>query len=450
MPLLSYSQNGEDVVLHRALKDVELGHYVDIGAHDPEIDSVTKIFYDRGWSGINVEASEVCFEQLSKGRPRDLNLHAAAAAQSGMLRFYEVLGTGMSTLDPAAAAVAAEHHGYSVTPLDVPAVTLAEVCQNLPFTTTHFLKIDVEGGELGVLQGADFSSFRPWIVVVEATKPNTTERADGAWRGLLEAADYESVLFDGLNLFFLAREHPELREWLSAPANVLDDFVATPLRDARAKVEQLHVGNVHLAQKYDEAVAWAKRERSLLVERHEADLAWAANERTALFERYEADLAWAVNERAALVERYEADLAWAADERTALERKRQYDLAVLSRDNAEVAEQLRDMHAYAVSERDAERNLVVALRMQHQGDLAERDERQTADLADAAYWIAALENGRAEAEAVVFALRGSSSWRITRPIRAIGYVLRGRMSLGSIAIMLRARLSVRSAQVPPP
>ena len=55
MTFVSYAQNFEDVMLWRALREVTHGFYIDVGAADPDSDSVTRAFYDRGWSGINVE-----------------------------------------------------------------------------------------------------------------------------------------------------------------------------------------------------------------------------------------------------------------------------------------------------------------------------------------------------------------------------------------------------------
>ncbi len=55
MPMVSYAQNGEDVVLARVFGDRRAGFYVDVGAGHPVVDSVTKHFYDLGWRGINVE-----------------------------------------------------------------------------------------------------------------------------------------------------------------------------------------------------------------------------------------------------------------------------------------------------------------------------------------------------------------------------------------------------------
>lgn len=69
MTFISYAQNLEDVILFRALKGVEQGFYIDAGAQDPEIDSVTKAFYERGWRGINIEPVERWFQDLVADRP---------------------------------------------------------------------------------------------------------------------------------------------------------------------------------------------------------------------------------------------------------------------------------------------------------------------------------------------------------------------------------------------
>lgn len=54
---ISYAQNFEDVMLWRALKHVKNGLYIDIGAHDPVICSVSLAFYERGWRGVHSSRS---------------------------------------------------------------------------------------------------------------------------------------------------------------------------------------------------------------------------------------------------------------------------------------------------------------------------------------------------------------------------------------------------------
>src|SRR5215471_9401452 len=97
MSFVSYAQNQEDVMLYRALRDLEQGFYIDVGAQDPIIDSVTKAFYDRRWHGINIEPNEEYFHKLQSERPHDLNLATAVGREPGLIYFYEVAHTGLST-----------------------------------------------------------------------------------------------------------------------------------------------------------------------------------------------------------------------------------------------------------------------------------------------------------------------------------------------------------------
>ena len=105
-------------------------------------------------------------------RPRDINLNVALGENPGMQTLY-ALG-GLSTLDANQADMHARL-GLTAIALDVPVLTLAELCRDHAPPVVHFLKIDCEGSELAVLAGADFATFRPWIVVVEATHPTTQE-----------------------------------------------------------------------------------------------------------------------------------------------------------------------------------------------------------------------------------------------------------------------------------
>jgi len=75
MTFISYAQNYEDVMLQRAFKDIKKGFYIDVGANDPVIDSVTKAFYDSDWHGINIEPVTEWFIKLQEARPNDTNLN---------------------------------------------------------------------------------------------------------------------------------------------------------------------------------------------------------------------------------------------------------------------------------------------------------------------------------------------------------------------------------------
>jgi FkbM family methyltransferase len=217
-PILSYAQNAEDVVLLRAFSDIDNGFYVDVGAGDPVDDSVSKVFYDRGWHGINVEPQRSSFRKLESARSRDINLNSAVSDRIGTSSFFVLPERpGRSTLTPDLAEFY-RSSGQRIEKETVELTTLKEICEEFAPAKFEFLKIDAEGHEEQILLGADFGRFRPAVIVIEATRP---ER----WERILEQAGYDKVLFDGVNAFFVADERPDLAPRLAAPASSIDNYV---------------------------------------------------------------------------------------------------------------------------------------------------------------------------------------------------------------------------------
>jgi FkbM family methyltransferase len=212
---VSYAQNYEDVRLWYALRHVEAGTYIDVGAQDPDTHSVTRAFYDRGWSGINIEPVAAYHERLTRARPRDVNLQVAAGASAGQSVFFEIEDTGLSTLRR---GVARRHlaAGFKVNKTRVNVRMLRDIWTELVRSEVHFLKIDVEGAEKDVLAGADLQHQRPWIIVIEATAPMTGAPTHDKWESLLTAAGYRFALSDDLNRYYVADENLQLAEALRA------------------------------------------------------------------------------------------------------------------------------------------------------------------------------------------------------------------------------------------
>ena len=221
---VSYAQNREDVLLWRALNDVERGHYIDLGAAEPVTDSVTYALYQRGWSGINVEPVRSLFDKLQAERPRDINLNIGAGAATGEQTLHELVGTGLSTFERKEAERLSQSVGCDVREAKTPIRTMGEVCRELNFNTAHFLKVDVEGMEEQALRGFDFDYCRPWIVLVESTSPNRRVQRFRSWEPLLTRQGYDFALFDGLNRFYLCEQHRARMSRLSVPVNVFDGY----------------------------------------------------------------------------------------------------------------------------------------------------------------------------------------------------------------------------------
>jgi FkbM family methyltransferase len=222
--LVSYAQFGEDVRLWRALGRIAAGRYVDVGAADPDELSVTRAFYDRGWSGINVEPDPRDAARLRERRPRDTTLEVALAASPGSRTLHAIAGDGLSTLDPALARWH-ESQGRAVRTRPIAVDTLERVWAAHAPGDVHFLKIDVEGAEPEVLAGIDLALRRPWVIVVEATRPTTTIPSHQAWEPRVLAAGYRLACDDGLNRYYVADEHAGLASALALPLEARDDHV---------------------------------------------------------------------------------------------------------------------------------------------------------------------------------------------------------------------------------
>lgn len=255
-PFVSYAQNAEDVVLWRALGHVERGTYVDVGANDPTIDSVTRAFYDRGWRGVNIEPMAEFADELRRERPEDVTVEAAVTREDGgEVVLHEVRGTGLSTIvDPVGPDTAVSDEQTS--DVVVPTRTLSSIVdEHLGDQTVHFCKIDVEGAEPEVLASVDLLDWRPWVLVVESTSPNSTEPTFEEWEPDVLASGYRFCLFDGLSRFYVADEHVDLAPLLERPATVLDGF----RRPVEIQIEELDQRFRELSDRHAEADAGLKQ-----------------------------------------------------------------------------------------------------------------------------------------------------------------------------------------------
>lgn len=267
MTFISYAQNYEDVMLWRALKHVQNGFYIDVGANDPNTDSVTKAFYDQGWSGINIEPLRSHYESLIEDRPKDINLFCAAGIEHGHISIWECDVRGWAT----ASTKVIEMHkkgGHEGVFHLVPSFPLRDICAKYTRGDIHFLKIDVEGFEEQVIQGMDFKIFRPWIVVVEATKPDSTEESHDDWEPAILSSGYKLAYADGLNRFYISNEKfADLSQFFRYPPNVFDEYIRVQqldsearARNAEAKARQaqeqaMHAGaNTQLLQAPDQLI----------------------------------------------------------------------------------------------------------------------------------------------------------------------------------------------------
>ncbi|MCS7009638.1 MAG: FkbM family methyltransferase, partial [Chthoniobacterales bacterium] len=188
------------------------------------IDSVSKAFYEQGWRGIHVEPVEEYAALLRSDRPDETVIQAIVSRQAGVVKFYKIPSSGLSTVSEEIANEHKSKMGVPIIETLVTSVTLDDVLNLASRDEIHWLKIDVEGHEHDVLDGWRDSPQRPWVIVIESTWPNTPNDTSVEWEELVLAKGYQCVYMDGLNRFYLHSTHKELRSLFALPPNIFDGF----------------------------------------------------------------------------------------------------------------------------------------------------------------------------------------------------------------------------------
>lgn len=238
--VISYSQNQEDVVLHRLLGVVPQGRYIDVGAGHPVYDNVTYALYLAGWRGINIEPMKREADWLREIRPEDQTFQVALGEDAGRITLFAAPdeNRGATTAD-SNLVQRYELQGQTFEPFEVDVTSLDSILENNDVEPIHVLKIDVEGAEVSVLKGFSIERYMPWVLVIEATRPNSAEDVSSEWEDLVLNAGYVKTLFDGLNNFYVRSDLSEVVELLSIPANVFDKWKPFEVDDLNRQAEVL-------------------------------------------------------------------------------------------------------------------------------------------------------------------------------------------------------------------
>ncbi len=176
-PIEFTAQFGEDEFLFEAFAGKLEGVFIEVGAHDGRYNAVTFPFEAVGWRGLLVEPLPTPFAKCQACRPASIVVNAALgpAGSSGFATFTEVRGGGLDEQrsflgDDQANARFLEGRGKTLVRIQTPLTTMDALLE------THgarlgpeidFAVIDVEGGELALLQGFDLARWRPKLLLIE-------------------------------------------------------------------------------------------------------------------------------------------------------------------------------------------------------------------------------------------------------------------------------------------
>jgi len=156
---VSWSQGGEDLALLSLISSLEIGTYIDIGAHHPSRYSNTRHLYQRGWRGVNIDADEELMPIFKSERSEDINICAAVGSQQHYVLnvFDEKL---VSTVDPNRVDFEISIGRTKVRELTVKGITLRSVIdQYFLHQRVSLLSIDIEGSDLDALGSIEFDTL---------------------------------------------------------------------------------------------------------------------------------------------------------------------------------------------------------------------------------------------------------------------------------------------------
>ena len=156
---VSWSQGGEDLAILRLFSNLEIGSYIDIGAHHPSRYSNTRHLYQRGWRGVNIDADEELISQFASARPEDINICAAVGSETEYVLnvFDERL---VSSVDSNRVDFELSIGRQKVAERLVRGITLRNILDTyFPEERVTVLLIDIEGSDFDALNSLDFDTL---------------------------------------------------------------------------------------------------------------------------------------------------------------------------------------------------------------------------------------------------------------------------------------------------
>lgn len=180
-----YSERNEEEFLAQYFRDLNNGYFVDLGANDGKNLSNTRMLFEKGWSGLCVEADPRTFEVLKQTYPdggRVKTLHTAVWNKPGEVVFFQhrEFCSGVSSLF-------ADLNFDHWKPINVRCTTLDLILNQIQPVAIDFLAIDVEGCDYDIVAGYSWR-IKPKLIMIEHDK-----RTVEAFDALFAAAGYKRI-----------------------------------------------------------------------------------------------------------------------------------------------------------------------------------------------------------------------------------------------------------------
>ena len=172
---LSFSQQGEDIVLFHVLRElmkIAAPKYMDVGAAYPVRGNNTYLLYTTGARGVLVEPNPALAAQLRSKRPGDTVVEAGIGVEeAAQADYYEIKGNAMLntfSLEQVAHLQRGKTESVVERVVKIPLLNINSVIQEHLRRAPDLLSTDVEGLDDAIIRTLDLRRFRPAVICAEA------------------------------------------------------------------------------------------------------------------------------------------------------------------------------------------------------------------------------------------------------------------------------------------
>ncbi len=186
-----YSQDNQDyIVYENFFKDQKDGFYCDIGGNHPLKINNTRYFEELGWDGVAFEPLPHMKKLWAEHRKAKLFPFALSDNEGEVIFTVVKDETGWEDMLSFVKETGEVESDFETDEIQVQTKIFRKVMEDESITHIDYLSLDVEGHELNVLKGIDFTKIKINVLTIENNPPSCILYGDENIRKFMFKNDY--------------------------------------------------------------------------------------------------------------------------------------------------------------------------------------------------------------------------------------------------------------------